>query len=83
MIKGYPNPFNNQTKLTFRIQSDDRFELAIYDILARKIEVLFCGEAIAGNHQIIWDATTFPSGIYFAALSAQGKTQAVKLTLLK
>jgi hypothetical protein len=83
MIKSYPNPFNNQTKLAFQIQSDDRFELAIYDILARKIEVLFCGDAIAGNHQIIWDATTFPSGIYFAALSAQGKTQAVKLTLLK
>jgi len=37
----------------------------------------------AGAHQIAFDASGLPSGIYLARLEASGRTQVQKLVLMK
>jgi hypothetical protein len=37
----------------------------------------------AGEHNVSFDATTLPSGIYIAKLSADNYNESIKMTLLK
>ena len=37
----------------------------------------------AGEHSIVWDASGFTSGIYFARLESGGETKNFKMVLMK
>lgn len=84
----YPNPFNPETKVTFRVGVDQRVQLGIYDLAGRLVTVLADEMFPAGVHQVNWNGTdrngsSVPSGTYFArATSGQGM-ESVKLMLVK
>ncbi len=78
-----PNPFNPETALSYQLQAASDVTLAIYDIAGRKIAVLAEGYYPAGTHQAVWDASSMPSGVYFARLQTDGMVQTQKLLLVK
>jgi hypothetical protein len=41
------------------------------------------GEQPAGQHQVVWEAASQPSGLYFARLKAGGEVRTVKLLLAR
>jgi hypothetical protein len=79
----YPNPFNPTTSINYSLTENGHIKLEIYDILGRRVVVPFDGTQTAGNHNLTWDASTFPSGLYFARLEAGKKRQTIKMMLLK
>jgi len=83
LINNYPNPFNAQTRILFQLNQTSEVILTIYDILGRKVDIIEAGERQPGSHSILWDADRKPSGIYFARLTTNGKTDIVKMVLLK
>lgn len=84
--QNFPNPFNPTTRIQFAIPPKlDRTtaNLTIIDLLGRTIQTLFVGEARQGWHSIVWDATRFPSGVYYCRLITSLGTQIRKMILIK
>jgi hypothetical protein len=51
--------------------------------LGRKIETLINEMTSAGSHNLRFDATNLPSGIYTAQISANGSHREIKMVLKK
>ena len=83
LSQNYPNPFNAQTTISYSLPTADRVVLNIYDIMGRKVANLFNSRQDAGEHNIIWNATDLPSGIYFARLESGGHSENIRMILLK
>jgi hypothetical protein len=91
LYQNYPNPFNPTTKIKFEIPltnggglSRGMFtKLTVYDILGRKIAVLIDQSMKPGTYEVEWDASNYPSGVYFYKLTAGDFTQTKKMVLLK
>ncbi|MGC8653662.1 MAG: VPS10 domain-containing protein [Candidatus Kryptoniota bacterium] len=88
--QNYPNPFNPSTLISYRLPSESYVTLRVYDILGREIKTLFNGRQNKGDHNVNFDASALPSGVYFYRISVQplaGDQQPLtavrKMTLLK
>jgi hypothetical protein len=75
-MTSYPNPFNSSTII--RLKDCDMAEINIFDILGHRAARL-----PVRNGSTVWDATGYPSGLYFARAEINGKIESIKLTLLK
>jgi len=78
-----PNPFNPETAVGYRLPAPGLVSLRVYDTAGREVAALVNGWREAGAHEVTFDASGLPSGIYFARLTAEGTTQVQKLVLLK
>ncbi|UCC79645.1 MAG: right-handed parallel beta-helix repeat-containing protein [Candidatus Zixiibacteriota bacterium] len=83
IIQNYPNPFNAQTTIRFVLPGSQNVELTIYDVLGRRIELLFDEYREAGVHEIIFDASGLPSGVYFYRLRAGDVNETRRMVILK
>ncbi len=72
--QNYPNPFNPTTKIRFEVplnKGESRglsVKLEIYDALGREIETLVNENKPPGTYEITWNASNYPSGVYFYKL---------------
>ena len=83
LLQNYPNPFNPSTKIKFEIK-DSRFTiLKIYDILGKEIETLVNEKLSPGTYEVNWNASQYPSGVYFYRLDANGFSDMKKMILMK
>ena len=83
LVGNYPNPFNNSTLIKFQLAKPAVVHLSIYNILGQEVTTLQNGAMSAGEHAILWQADSVPSGIYFYKLTAGEHSAVKKLTLLK
>src|SRR5206468_2642505 len=72
LYQNYPNPFNASSKIKFQIAKLGEVKLVIYDVLGHEVETLLDEPFNPGTYDVEWDATNFPSGIYFYSLTAAG-----------
>lgn len=84
----YPNPFNPSTKVSFRVGTPQRVELAVYDAGGRLIAVLADQVFAAGQHVVAWNGldrqgSQVPSGTYVARITSGQTVQTAKLMLVK
>jgi hypothetical protein len=83
LLQNYPNPFNARTTIRFVLPEPQDVELTVYDLLGRRVETLKDVPLPAGVHNVRFDASDYPSGVYFARLQAGGISKSVKMLLLK
>ena len=83
LISTYPNPFNSQIHITFKLPSSQMVNLIVYDILGREAATLAQGVLATGMHTAIWNAHSKASGIYFLHLEYGGEVVNRKILLLK
>ena len=74
-----PNPFQNDTRIAFRIETMPRVSMSVYDAAGRRVRLLFEGVRGPGTHSVAWDGRSdagnaVSAGVYFVRLSA-GRTQ--------
>ncbi len=68
--QNYPNPFNPSTTINFRLATDSKVSLKIFNVLGQEVETLINGNQAAGSHQVEFDASLLNSGVYFYRLEA-------------
>jgi hypothetical protein len=91
LSQNYPNPFNPATNLEFRVAGLEVVSLKVHDVLGREVATLVNDVRPAGVYTVRWDASAFPSGVYFYRLSvgdgstnsARGFVETQKMILAK
>ncbi len=82
-IKNYPNPFNPVTKITYTLPQPTYVSLTIYDRLGREVISLVEQNQDSGEHSIEFNASEYPSGIYFYRIKTPERTEVRKMLLTK
>jgi hypothetical protein len=83
LAQNYPNPFNAQTTIWYRLMKESNVRIEIFDLLGKKLTTLKEGVESPGSHAVVWNASEYPSGIYFCRLTTEAGSQARKIVLLK
>ncbi|HEY5123727.1 MAG TPA: T9SS type A sorting domain-containing protein, partial [Ignavibacteria bacterium] len=79
------------TKIKFELPSgfpigaygNDKVVLKVFDITGREIATLVNEQLAPGTYEVDWNASEYPSGIYFYKLTSGNFTATKKLVLLK
>jgi hypothetical protein len=83
LSQNYPNPFNPSTSIEFSLPASSYVRLAIFNALGNKIQSLVDGFYYSGRYLVTWDASAFPSGVYFYRLQTQKSVETKRLMLVK
>jgi photosystem II stability/assembly factor-like uncharacterized protein len=88
LYQNYPNPFNPVTKIKFDIPPVGQrhafdLRLVVYDILGREITVMVNEKLNPGTFEADWNASNYPSGVYFYKLITDSYSETKKMVLLK
>ncbi len=83
LSQNYPNPFNPATEIAFSLPQTSQITLNVYNIVGQRVTVLADELYPAGDHIVVWDASTHPSGVYFYRLTAGEIVETKKMVLLK
>jgi flagellar hook assembly protein FlgD len=85
--QNYPNPFNPATDLKYTIALNSHVKLTIYDTDGREIAAIVNSNQGAGKYSIQWDASNYPSGVYYYVLTAVSEagtfSESKKMVLIK
>jgi hypothetical protein len=89
--QNYPNPFNPSTTISYAIPQASNVRLSIFNVLGEEIHTLVNEFEDAGYKSVSFDASSFPSGVYFYRIVAKAVhsgqadnfTETKKLVLLK
>jgi hypothetical protein len=81
--QNYPNPFNSQTIIRYYLIKAGYVELAIYNILGRRLVTLVNEKQASGSHRVYFNKKNLNSGIYFTVLTVNGNKKIGKIALLK
>lgn len=77
-----PNPFSDQTTLSFQLEETQSAKLELYDLQGKLISTLFEGEVEAGAvQQVSLAGNGLKGGMYIARLVATGQVSYVKILL--
>ena len=86
LLANYPNPFNPETWIPYRLAEDAFVTLTIYDLGGRVVRTLDVGHRIAAVYEsrskaIYWDGRNVlgehvASGVYFYTLTVRSETKA-------
>jgi hypothetical protein len=81
--RAYPNPFNPTTTLSFAIPVESNVSLSIYNMQGREVSMLIDANMDAGYHSVVWNASSYSSGVYFVKMIAGEFVNTQKLMLVK
>ncbi len=83
LSQNFPNPFNPSTTLHYSLPVRSFVRLEVFNILGERVATLVSGEMPAGIHEVNFDASGLPSGVYFYRLTARSYTATMKMILMK
>ncbi|RLI60873.1 MAG: hypothetical protein DRO67_08590 [Candidatus Asgardarchaeum californiense] len=81
--QNYPNPFNPTTTIKYDIREISFVSLKAYDVLGSEITTLVNEEKPVGTYEVVFNASQYPSGIYFYRLQTGNFVETKKMILLK
>lgn len=81
--QNYPNPFNPSTTISFALPVAADVDLRVYNILGQEIATLVNGPMNAGQHNVVFDAGAYATGMYLYRLTTGDKVETRKMLLIK
>ncbi len=84
----YPNPFNPAAVIRFDLPQAAKVRLDVYDVNGRNVWAQHAAPLrdtryLSGSHEITFDGTGLPSGVYFYRLTAGDFTATGRMVLMK
>lgn len=70
--QNYPNPFNPATTIRYEVATQARVRLVVYNLLGQPVVTLVNGVEEPGFKSVQWNASEYPSGVYFYRIEMTG-----------
>lgn len=83
LSQNYPNPFNSMTNIRLSMKSEGNVKLVIYSSLGEEVDILLNKKLKSGVYEMKWDASAFPSGIYFYKLETENFIQTKRMIIIR
>jgi len=83
LLQNYPNPFNPSTKITYSVPQTEKVELRVYDVLGKEVATVVNEVKTAGKHEVVFNASNIPSGVYFYTIKAGQYCASRKMVIMK
>ncbi len=83
LVSTYPNPFRNETMISFTLPRRENISLEATDMLGRKVQGIFQGIFDEGVHNAVFDGSALPSGNYMITLRNEDGSYTSWVTLLR
>jgi hypothetical protein len=77
--QSYPNPFTALTTIPYHLAASGSVDIAVFDLMGRRVRTLLSGKALKGNHEARWDGRDgagrpVAGGVYFVRLQTPNHT---------
>ncbi len=72
-ISAAPNPFSDRTTLSYSVPEDGHVQVEVTSPTGRRIITLVNSRISAGTHEVVFDASRLPVGIYVATMTFKAK----------
>ncbi|HYV93006.1 MAG TPA: T9SS type A sorting domain-containing protein [Chitinophagales bacterium] len=83
-LKNFPNPFTTLTTIQFSLDKTSATSLEVFDVNGQPMKSLLDNKLLpAGSHHINFEASGFPSGLYYYILRTDAKTDIGKMILMR
>lgn len=87
-LNNNPNPFSEETKISFHLPENGNISLDIFNNSGELIQEVVSGYFSSGKHEINWNADKLPGGVYYCRLSLgneqdHNSKKIIKLVILK
>jgi hypothetical protein len=88
LSQNYPNPFNPETSISYTLETAGQIDLAIYDVLGRRVQTLVQVNQEAGTYSARWDGRTSTgaeaaTGMYIYQLKTATGVASRKMLLVR
>ena len=89
LLPAFPNPFNSNTKISYKIDKDTNINLHVVSVLGQTIKyILKDANQSAGSYNFYWDGKNhagefMPSGVYVIILESDSFLKSQKVLLVK
>jgi hypothetical protein len=88
LAQNYPNPFCQNTRISYELRVGGEVRLHIYNVAGQLIKTVVSGQQPPGRHSVGWlgrdeGGNTVPSGVYFYELTVGGYSTVRKMMVLK
>ncbi|MEP7145596.1 MAG: T9SS type A sorting domain-containing protein [bacterium] len=83
LYNNYPNPFNPTTVIKFDVAKNELVKLKVYNVLGEEIAVLVDQNLSPGSYSVGFDASSYPSGMYFYRLESHEYVDTKRMMLVK
>ena len=79
----FPNPTAGRSTVAFELPAAGAVDLAVFDLLGRRVATLVDGERQAGAHRVEVRARDLATGVYMVRLATASETQTRRLTVVR
>jgi uncharacterized protein (DUF362 family) len=83
LSQNFPNPFNPSTTIQYYVPRSGDVLVEVFDMRGVRVATLVDGTVLAGDHAIVWNASSMPSGTYFLRLFYDGFSLVRKVLLIR
>lgn len=88
LLDNFPNPFNPETVIFYRLPRQAQVKLVIYNQIGNMVRTLVTATRPSGTHRVTWDGRdqngmALASGIYFYRMQAGEFQQTKRMLLLR
>ena len=80
-LLNYPNPTNGVTTIRYQLPEKNNTKLFVFDVYGKLVRELVNQEQDAGMHNIQFDASNLPEGVYYCKLTSGNKMSSSKLVV--
>ncbi|MCF8374331.1 MAG: T9SS type A sorting domain-containing protein [Bacteroidales bacterium] len=83
LYQNIPNPFTNETEISFYLGKGCMVEIEIYNLLGKQVSEILSGEMPKGKHMVNFQSKDLPAGTYYYRLKTPEFDQTRKMVWIK
>jgi len=83
LAAAYPNPARGRSTLVLTLDSAERVEVAVYDVLGRRVARLHDGPLASGTHPFTVGDAALPAGLYLVRAASAAGTVTRRVTIVR